>query len=84
MTGLIEISPCRRYVQLAEQRACASILDGAGQAPNIIVDLRQQAGMTQELAQRAVRRAYGADGGRIRMSDSSDRISMSTSHASVV
>lgn len=42
------------------------ILDGAGQAPNIIADLRRQAGMTEELAQRAIRRAYGADrAGRI-------------------
>lgn len=42
------------------------ILDGAGQAPNIIADVRQQAGMTLELAQRAARRAYGADSaGRI-------------------
>jgi hypothetical protein len=37
------------------------ILDGAGQAPNIIADVRQQAGITLELAQRAARRAYGAD-----------------------
>jgi hypothetical protein len=37
------------------------ILDGAGQAPNIIADARQQAGITQELAERAARRAYGAD-----------------------
>jgi|GEM_PF-5914094 len=37
------------------------ILDGAGQAPHIIADVRQQAGMTLELAQRAARRAYGAD-----------------------
>ena len=37
------------------------ILDGAGQAPNIIADLRRQAGMTEELALRAVRRAFGAD-----------------------
>lgn len=37
------------------------ILDGAGQASNIILDLRAQAGMTEELAQRAVRRAFGAD-----------------------
>ena len=42
------------------------ILDGAGQASNIIADVRQQAGMTEELARRAARRAYGADqGGRI-------------------
>lgn len=42
------------------------ILDGAGQAPNIIADVRQQAGMTEELARRAARRAYGADqGGRM-------------------
>lgn len=42
------------------------ILDGAGQAPHIIADVRRQAGMTEELAQRAARRAYGADrAGRI-------------------
>jgi hypothetical protein len=37
------------------------ILEGAGQAPNIVADVRQQAGMTEELARRAARRAYGAD-----------------------
>jgi contact-dependent growth inhibition (CDI) system CdiA-like toxin len=37
------------------------ILDGAGQAPNIIADVRAQADMTEELARRAARRAYGAD-----------------------
>ncbi len=42
------------------------VLDGAGQAPNIIMDCRGQAGITRELAERAARRAYGADkGGRI-------------------
>lgn len=37
------------------------ILDGAGQASHIIADVQEQAGMTRELAERAVRRAYGAD-----------------------
>jgi hypothetical protein len=37
------------------------IREGAGQASHIIVDVRQQAGMTEEVAQRAVIRAYGAD-----------------------
>ena len=37
------------------------ILDGAGQAPHIIADTTGQAGMTLELAQRAIRRAYGAE-----------------------
>jgi hypothetical protein len=37
------------------------ILEGAGQAPNIIADVRQQANMTRELAERAARRAFGAD-----------------------
>lgn len=37
------------------------ILDGAGQAPNIIADVRAQGGMTEELARRAASRAYGAD-----------------------
>ena len=37
------------------------ILDGAGQAAHIIADVRRQAGMTLDLAQRATRRAFGAD-----------------------
>jgi WXG100 family type VII secretion target len=36
-------------------------LDGAGQAPQIILDTRAQAGFTRGLAERAARRAYGAD-----------------------
>ena len=35
------------------------ILDGAGQAPHIIIDARGQTGLTAELASRAARRAYG-------------------------
>ena len=44
------------------------IMDGPGQASHILVDVRRQAGMTQEIAERGVRRAYAADnksGGRI-------------------
>jgi len=37
------------------------ILEGAGQGRHVIADVRQQAGMTRELAERAVRRAFGAD-----------------------
>ena len=37
------------------------ILEGAGQAGHIIVDARNQAGVTRELAAQAARRAYGAD-----------------------
>ncbi|PKO22889.1 MAG: hypothetical protein CVU38_06915, partial [Chloroflexi bacterium HGW-Chloroflexi-1] len=37
------------------------ILDGAGQAGHIIIDARGQAGLTQTLAERAIRRAYGCD-----------------------
>ena len=37
------------------------ILDGAGQAGNIIIDARGQAGLTRELIERAIRRAYGFD-----------------------
>ncbi|TLD39877.1 MAG: hypothetical protein JETT_3854 [Candidatus Jettenia ecosi] len=40
------------------------ILEGAGQAPHVIADVRQQAGMTWDLAQRAIRRAFGADTAR--------------------
>jgi hypothetical protein len=44
------------------------ILEGAGQAPNIIADVRGQAGLTRELASRAIRRAFGADTlGRIKL-----------------
>jgi hypothetical protein len=39
------------------------ILEGAGQGRHIIADVRQQAGMTRDLAERAVRRAFGADKG---------------------
>jgi hypothetical protein len=42
------------------------ILEGAGQGSHIIADARAQAGITLELAERAVRRAYGAErSGRI-------------------
>jgi Contact-dependent growth inhibition CdiA C-terminal domain len=40
------------------------ILEGAGQGSYILVDVRSQAGMTLELAKRAVSRAYGADKSR--------------------
>jgi filamentous hemagglutinin len=36
-------------------------MGGRGQAGNIMVDVRDQAGMTQEIAQRGINRAYGAD-----------------------
>jgi filamentous hemagglutinin len=44
------------------------IMDGRGQATQIVVDAKGQAGMTQEIAERGIRRAYGADnklGGKI-------------------
>lgn len=37
------------------------IMDGRGQAGTIVVDARAQPGMTQEIAQRGIRRAIGAD-----------------------
>jgi len=37
------------------------IVDGAGQASNIIIDGRGQAGLTPDLARRAIARAFGAD-----------------------
>ena len=41
-------------------------LEGAGQAPHILLDARGQATLTRELAERSIRRAYGADkAGRI-------------------
>jgi filamentous hemagglutinin len=44
------------------------VMNGRGQATDIVVDARGQAGITQEIAQRGIRRAYGADnatGGKI-------------------
>ena len=44
------------------------IMDGRGQATQITVDARGQAGMTRDIAERGIRRAYGADnklGGKI-------------------
>jgi hypothetical protein len=37
------------------------IMDGRGQAAHIIVDIRGQAGITEEIAKRGIIRAYGAD-----------------------
>jgi len=37
------------------------ILEGAGQGQHIIADVQRQAGLTRELAARAIRRAFGAD-----------------------
>jgi len=36
-------------------------IDARGQAPHIIIDTREQTGMTEEIAKRGVERAYGAD-----------------------
>ena len=36
-------------------------MDARGQAPHIIIDTREQTGMTEEIAKRGVERAYGAD-----------------------
>lgn len=36
-------------------------MDARGQASNIIIDARGQAGMTPEVADRAIERALGAD-----------------------
>ena len=43
-------------------------MNGRGQALDIIVDARNQAGITEEIAARGIRRAFGADnktGGKI-------------------
>ena len=37
------------------------IMNGRGQASNIIVDAREQAGMTKDIAERSLSRAFGAD-----------------------
>jgi len=35
------------------------ILDGGSQAPKVTLDVTNQAGMTKEIAERAIKRAYG-------------------------
>ncbi len=37
------------------------VMNGRGQASSLIVDVRGQPGMTEQIAERAARRAYGAD-----------------------
>lgn len=37
------------------------IMDARGQAPNVVVDLREQEGITSEIAETAMGRAFGAD-----------------------
>lgn len=37
------------------------IMNGRGQASNVVVDMTGQAGVTREIAERGIRRAYGAD-----------------------
>ena len=37
------------------------VMDGRGQSSDIIVDARQQQGMTRAIGERAASRAYGAD-----------------------
>ena len=37
------------------------VMDGRGQSADIIVDARQQQGMTRAIGERAASRAYGAD-----------------------
>jgi hypothetical protein len=37
------------------------ILEGAGQAPVVVAEVSSQMGMTEDIARRAVRRAFGAD-----------------------
>ncbi len=36
-------------------------MDARGQAPHIIIDTREQAGMTEEIAEKGIKRAYGSD-----------------------
>lgn len=36
-------------------------MDARGQASNIIIDTREQAGMTEEIAEKGINRAYGSD-----------------------
>ncbi len=44
-------------------------MDGRGQSGQVVIDVRAQSGSTQSIAERGIRRAYGADnvtGGRLR------------------
>jgi hypothetical protein len=60
-----ELKTVSNIVNTAPDRSSGSIsstiMSGRGQAPNIIVDARNQSGMTIAIAERAARRAFGAD-----------------------
>ncbi|MFA5951353.1 MAG: hypothetical protein WC807_13825, partial [Hyphomicrobium sp.] len=61
-TELKNISGVRRTDEDGLSAAISSrIMDGRGQASNIIVDATQQPGMTTQAAERAAKRALGAD-----------------------
>jgi Contact-dependent growth inhibition CdiA C-terminal domain len=51
----------RTDVEGISSAVSSRILDGRGQSGNVIVDARNQNGMSLEAADRATRRAYGAD-----------------------
>lgn len=69
LTELKTVSGVQKQTADALSSALANrIMNGRGQAENIVVDARDQPGMTEEVARRGIRRAFGADnatGGKI-------------------
>ena len=56
VSGIANTSPDRLSGSISSR-----ILDAKGQSGNVIIDARSQSGMTTEIAERAIVRAYGAD-----------------------
>ena len=56
LSGVKDSSPDKLSGAIASR-----IMDGRGQAKDIIVNARNQAGISQEIAERGARRAFGAD-----------------------
>jgi hypothetical protein len=48
-------------------------MDARGQASHVLIDARNQEGITEEIAERGIRRAYGADSNTGRSQKSMDR-----------
>lgn len=68
VSGVSEQASIEQTSDAISKAISSRIMDGRGQATHIIVDVRGQAGMTESIARRAIRRAYGADnpnGGKI-------------------
>jgi hypothetical protein len=61
LKSIFNIAPQNQTPDRLSSKVADRIMSGRGQSDNIIADARKQAGMTKEIAERAIRRAYGID-----------------------